>query len=101
MAVRVAHKKHIRMAIKPYRIKHKPTGLYYKPSTRGTNLSRQGKSYITSNNFLHYSDYEDMVIINISPMQYEEFKDVLPPLNARYSKTTIKVPIADFVIEYL
>lgn len=87
--------------MKPYRIRHKPTGLYYKPATKGTNLSKQGKSYITSNNFLHYLDYEDEVVISISPKQYEEFKDVLPPLNNRYSKTTIRVPISDFQIEYL
>lgn len=89
------------MNMKPYRIKHKPTGLYYKPLARGTNLSKQGKIYVTSNNFLHYLDYEDEVVINISSKQHEEFKDILPPLNTRYSKTTIRVPIADFVIDYL
>jgi len=31
--------------IKCYRIKHKPTGLYFKPSKGGSNLSTKGKIY--------------------------------------------------------
>lgn len=38
--------------MKPYRIKHIPTGLYYKPGE--TNLSKTGKAYQTANNILTY-----------------------------------------------
>ena len=38
----------------PYRIKHKATGLYYKPGR--PNLSKIGKVYITGNNILSYID---------------------------------------------
>lgn len=31
--------------MKLYRIKHKPTGLYYKPAQNGNTLSRKGKVY--------------------------------------------------------
>lgn len=36
----------------PYRIKHKATGLYYKPGR--PNLSKIGKAYSTGNNGLNY-----------------------------------------------
>jgi hypothetical protein len=35
--------------MKPYRIKHMPTGLYYKPSNGMSNLSTKGKVYMTNN----------------------------------------------------
>lgn len=35
------------METKPYRIKHRPTGLYFQPSHDGTNLSTKGKVYLT------------------------------------------------------
>lgn len=35
--------------MKPYRIKHIPTGLYYKPSNGMSNLSTKGKVYMTNN----------------------------------------------------
>ena len=38
--------------MKPYRIKHIPTGLYYKPGK--VNLSKTGKVYQTANNILTY-----------------------------------------------
>ncbi len=34
------------MSIKVYRLKHKPTGLYYTPSKGSGNLSKTGKSYV-------------------------------------------------------
>lgn len=39
--------------MKPYRIKHIPTGLYYKPGE--VNLSKNGKVYMTSGNILNYT----------------------------------------------
>lgn len=34
--------------MKAYRIKHIPTGLYYKPSNGMSNLSTKGKVYLTN-----------------------------------------------------
>jgi hypothetical protein len=42
--------------MKPYRIKHIPTGLYYKPSKGGSNLSTKGKVYLTANSGLRKED---------------------------------------------
>ena len=35
--------------MKPYRIKHKASGLYYQPTVNGSNLSKTGKVYLTKN----------------------------------------------------
>lgn len=43
--------------MKPYRIKHIPTGLYYKPSNGVSNLSTKGKVYMTNNCGLSNNDY--------------------------------------------
>ena len=46
--------------MKPYKLLHKPSGLYYQPKKhRGSNLSKRGKIYQTKTNILtigHYSD---------------------------------------------
>lgn len=38
--------------MKPYRVKHVPSGLYYQPTKDGNNLSKTGKVYFTSHNCL-------------------------------------------------
>lgn len=95
-------------SIKPYRIKHKPTGLYYKPSTRGTNLSKEGKVYISHGNFLTYSKWDEEVLVDITLKQYEELKDILrkdgthPELRwGGHIKQCVRLPKEDFEIEYL
>ena len=46
--------------MKPYKLKHKPTGLYYQPKThRSSNLSKKGKIYQTKNNILSIGFYAD------------------------------------------
>lgn len=35
--------------VKPYRIKHKASGLYYQPAINHSNLSKKGKVYMTNN----------------------------------------------------
>lgn len=44
----------------PYRIKHIPTGLYYKPGE--VNLSKTGKVYQTGANILNYTGNDIMCI---------------------------------------
>lgn len=94
--------------MKPYRIKHKPTGLYYKPSTRGTNLSKSGKIYNSPNNPLTYYKYWKGLYIDITLKQYEELKGVLlkdgtyPELrNSGHIKKCVVLPHEDFEIEFL
>ena len=46
--------------MKPYKLKHTPTGLYYQPKKhRGANLSERGKIYQTKNNILSMGFYSD------------------------------------------
>nr|DAG99789.1 MAG TPA: hypothetical protein [Crassvirales sp.] len=94
--------------MRPYRIKHKPTGLYYKPSSKGTNLSKEGKVYISHGNFLTYSKWDRKAYIDITPKQYEELKytllkDGTPPelYNSGIIKKSVHLPKEDFEIEYL
>lgn len=35
--------------MKPYRVKHKVSGLYYQPTVNGNNLSKTGKVDFTKN----------------------------------------------------
>lgn len=75
-----------------YKLKHKPTGLYYQPvrgrwSGQKTNLSKKGKIYQSSQNGLMGTG--DTIIINISEKQYNTNKELFDSLgiydaNKRY-----------------
>lgn len=76
----------------PYRIKHKATGLYYKPGR--PNLSKIGKAYGTGNNGLNYMGNNKFVNI-ISTKA---------PLSRRVEFGThccFEIPKSEFEIEYL
>lgn len=46
--------------MKPYKIKHKPTGLYWQPiSHRGSHFSKRGKVYQTKTNILNLGYFSD------------------------------------------
>ena len=51
--------------VKPYRIKHKASGLYYKPSINHINLSKNGKVYMTNNSPLLANDGYDYIPISV------------------------------------
>ena len=69
--------------MKPYKLKHVPTGLYYQPfKHRGSNLSKLGKIYQTKSNILtlgHYSNGDPRKILTVftdlNSRIYKEFKD--------------------------
>jgi hypothetical protein len=71
--------------MKPYKLKHKPTGLYFQPiSHRGSHFSKRGKIYQTKTNILnlgYYSDGSPRKEIKIEAHKdtliYKEFKDKL------------------------
>lgn len=50
---------------KPYRINHKASGLYYKPSINHINLSKNGKVYMTNNSPLLANDGYDYIPISV------------------------------------
>ena len=50
---------------RPYRIKHKASGLYYKPSINHINLSKNGKVYMTNNSPLLANDGYDYIHISV------------------------------------
>lgn len=50
---------------KPYRIKHKASGLYYQPANNHSNLSKNGKVYMTNNSPLMVNDSYDYIAISV------------------------------------
>lgn len=50
---------------RPYRIKHKASGLYYQPSRNHSNLSMNGKVYMTNNSPLLANDGYDYIPISV------------------------------------
>lgn len=51
--------------VKPYRIKHKASGLYYQPARNHSNLSKNGKVYITNNSPLLVNNGYDYIAISV------------------------------------
>lgn len=87
----------------PYRIKHKPTGLYYKPST-GNNLSKNGKVYTTSNNVItQYKRYDYLVITVLKNSTIDKTVGRLSDNFTwnNYDKIFYKVPKEEFEIEWV
>ena len=50
---------------RPYRIKHKASGLYYQPSRNHCNLGKNGKVYMTNNSPLLANDGYDYIQIDV------------------------------------
>lgn len=50
--------------VKPYRIKHKASGLYYQPARNHSNLGKNGKVYMTNNSPLLANDGYDYIFIS-------------------------------------
>lgn len=50
---------------KPYRIKHKASGLYYQSARNHNNLSKNGKVYMTNNSPLLINDGYDYISISV------------------------------------
>lgn len=50
---------------KPYRIKHKASGLYYQPASNHNNLTKNGKVYMTNNSPLMLNNSYDYISISV------------------------------------
>lgn len=88
----------------PYRVKHVPTGLYYKPIGGSmSNLSKTGKVYMTESSCL--SGSTDYVWIQVDEQSsiFKLVKDVIPLKQTRYNDSmwTCKVPKSEFEKEFL
>lgn len=68
--------------MKAYRLKHIPTGLYYQPTKGSSNLSKQGKVYLTNANALTYQSGVSYIWIDLKKegQIYRIYGDKLPEL---------------------
>lgn len=88
----------------PYRIKHKPTGLYYQPISNGNNLSKHGKAYQTKTNPLSQNRGSDYIWIqfNESSRIYKEYSKFFPDMKDNGTcGISCRVPKSEFEVEYL
>lgn len=87
--------------IRPYRIKHKPTGLYYQPAANGNNLSKRGKVYLGGKNILSSKDTH--VYIKIIPFSWVFIKygSLFRQSNESHVTPIFKVPKIEFEKEEL
>lgn len=95
--------------MKPYRLKHKPSGLYWKPVSSSGHLSKRGKIYQTKINPLnekYYSNGDERryltVFVPINGKIYKEFKydfKWVESLQKKWVKCDTKVE--DWEIEYI
>ncbi len=51
--------------VKPYRIKHKASGLYYQPTRNHCNLGKNGKVYMTNTSPLLINNGYDYISIDV------------------------------------
>ena len=80
-----------------YRIKHKPTGLYYKPG-QGNNLTKKGKVYTGGPNVLNY--YTGNIPVRAGGSLLKQLKQIYNVVEeCRYGHVGISLPRTDFVIE--
>lgn len=80
-----------------YRLKHKPTGLYYKPG-QGNNLTKKGKVYTGGGNALNY--YTNDIPVRANGKLIEQLKQhYLNIPVSKYGRVEVAIPRTDFVIE--
>lgn len=86
-------------AAKFYRLKHVPTGLYYRPTKRGNlNLDERGEVYKNNHNGL--SGHKTHIHLSISNKQAELFPDTEVHVRREGGKFVV-VPVTDFEREYI
>ena len=90
--------------MKPYKLKHIPTGLYYQPiSNKGSHFSKRGKIYQTKNNILNLSYFsngsprkEIRIEAHRDTLIYKEYKDKLIWIEPfRYSDKYTTITLAE------
>lgn len=87
--------------MKPYRIKHKSTGLYYQPTVNGNNLSKTGKVYLTNNSVLKGTDTFIFISLNERGKLYKEYGKYFPTLKPYHLDMAGRVAKTEFEKEEL
>lgn len=87
--------------MKPYRIKHKASGLYYQPTVNGNNLSKTGKVYLTKNNVLNGTDTFVYISLGEQGRLYKEYRKFFPTLKPDHRYLIGRVLKTEFEIEEL
>ena len=87
--------------MKPYRIKHRASGLYYQPTSNGNNLSKTGKVYLTKSNVLNGTDPFVYISLREDCRLYRKYGKFLLTLNPYNVYMTGRVPKTEFEIEEL
>lgn len=87
--------------MKPYRIKHKASGLYYQPAVNRNNLSKTGKVYLTKNNVLNGTDTFVYISLNECGRIYKEYEKFFPTLKPYHVDMMGRVHKTEFEIEAL
>ena len=87
--------------MKPYRIKHKQTGLYYQPTVNGNNLSKTGKVYLTKNNVLNVKDTFVYISLNEQGKLYKKYGKYFPTLKPDHLYMIGRVSKTEFEKEEL
>lgn len=93
--------------IKPYRIKHKDSGLYYQPTRNHCNLGKNGKVYMTNISPLQINNGHDYILIDVRT--YTKIHKILTKLSPNQCKmlayygfyVRYKIPKAEFEKEEL
>lgn len=88
--------------IKPYRILHKNTDLYYKPCGETGNLSRIGKIYSSPNNILNQYGRKNYIFIRLLGENKNRIAEITG--NKIYESSTeiqFEIPKSEFEIQYL
>lgn len=92
--------------MKPYRLKHAPTGLYYQPHKhRGSHLSKNGKIYQTKTNGLSEAKKYKREFFRIMREKgsrvYKVTTDILSweDVTWSYNQSEAKTRLSDWVIE--
>lgn len=86
--------------MKPYRIKHVPTGLYYKPGE--VNLTKNGKVYTTGvNAFSYFTCGYIPVSARANSKLHTSTKDIIQWGKTAYypSRVSAKIPVEQFIKE--
>jgi len=98
--------------MKPYKLKHVPTGLYYQPHKhRGSHLSKRGKIYQTSVNILSIGYYSDsskrdtlVILCEYGSQIYNLTKDILnwsEPSRSYYGNKSGQVKCTTLVSDWI
>lgn len=89
--------------MKPYKVKHVPTGLYYQPHKhRGSHLSKSGKIYQTNINGVESGNYGHKtftVWCEKNSTIHKLTKDILTWTESRYNQLKAETNFEDWIRE--